>query len=89
MLVKIKREDMRKYEILVDNISSYRTLLLMSRDSDDAVCKEIDRKKLYSQYQESKEKLVNWMCEVEVEYNIKLFGNKYTIDTTSSQISIE
>lgn len=89
MLVKIKREDMRKYEILVDSISSYRTLLLMSRDSDDVVCKEIDRKKLYSQYQESKEKLVYWICEVEVEYNIKLFGNKYTIDTTSSQISIE
>lgn len=44
MLVKIKREDMRKYEILVDSISSYRTLLLMSRDSDDVVCKEIDRK---------------------------------------------
>ena len=77
MLVKIKREDMRKYEILVDNISSYRTLLLMSRDSDDVVYKEIDRKKLYSKYQESK------------EYNIKLFGNKHTINTISSQISIE
>lgn len=88
MLVTIKREDMRKYEILVDNISSYRTLLLINRDFDDAVCKEIDRMKLYNQYQKSKEQLINWMCEIEAEYNIKLFGNKYNIDTSSSRISI-
>lgn len=87
MLIKISNEDMRLYETLVDNIHTYRTLLLICDDNETHGF-EIDKGSIYRKYQECKEKLTECIYEMESKYNIKLFGNRYHMYPSELQIEI-
>lgn len=87
MLIKISNEDMRLYETLVDNIHTYRTLLLICNDNGTHDL-EMDKGSIYRKYQESKEKLIECIYEMESKYNIKLFGKRYHIYPSEFQLEI-
>ena len=76
---------MRKYEIIIDNIYSYRTLIQITNEKE---LENINKADLYRKYRECKERLIKWLNDTEEEYNISLFGKKYSIDVAASIIKI-
>ena len=85
MEIKLSKEQVRNYEIIIDNIHTYRTLLLICSEAKD---KELDNEKIYSEYQACKDRLIEWIYDMESKYNINLFGNKYRVDVNNNQLII-
>lgn len=77
MSIKISRKHMKEYEIIVDNIYTYRTLSIICNENIGV--SDMERRDVLRKYAESKEKLINWLYKTEEKYNVKLFGNRYSI----------
>ena len=89
MTIILSCEDIRNYEKLIDNVNTYRSLLLISKEySKNNNSTSLDSSKIYKDYQKSKEKIIKWIANTESKYGIHIFGKRYSVNFTTFELEI-